>query len=121
MENHRLPAKAYKMLLNLANRGKINWVSRVRDILTINGFFYVWENQGVGCVKWFIKVFKQRLIDCRWQNWNSHINSSNRFLEYSKFKSCHQIEPYLMLDLNRYVRYALTKFRLEVSDIMVHR
>ena len=41
MEEHRLPLRAYKMLLNLDQRGKTNWVTNVRKILCANGFSYV--------------------------------------------------------------------------------
>ena len=49
MEEHRLPLRAYKMLLNLDQRGKTSWVTNVRKMLYANGFSYVWDNQGVGC------------------------------------------------------------------------
>ena len=70
MEEHRLPLRAYKMLLNLDQRGKTNWVTNVRKTLCVNRFFYVWDNQGVGCVNAFIREFRQRLIDIRWQSWD---------------------------------------------------
>ena len=47
MDEHRLPLRACKMLLNLDQRGKTNWVTNVRKILCANGFSYVWDNQGV--------------------------------------------------------------------------
>ena len=49
MDEHRLPLRAYKMLLNLDQRGKTNLMTNVRKILCVNGFSYVWDNQGVGC------------------------------------------------------------------------
>ena len=120
MEDHRLPHQAYKMLLNQANRGKTNWATKVRDLLTTYGFYYVWEFQSVGCAGSFIKIFKQRLIDCRWQNWNDHLNSSDRFMQYRKFKSLHCIEPYLLMNVDRFIRYSLTRFRFGVSRLTVH-
>ena len=47
MEEHILPLRAYKMLLNLDKSGKTNWVTKVRKTLCANGFSYVWDNQGV--------------------------------------------------------------------------
>ena len=61
MEEHRLLLRAYKMLLNLDKRGKTNWVTNVRKTLCANGFSYVWDNQGVGCLNAFIKEFKDLL------------------------------------------------------------
>ena len=49
MDDHRLLLGAYKMLLNLDQRGKTNLMTNVRKILCVNGFSYVWDNQGVGC------------------------------------------------------------------------
>jgi hypothetical protein len=121
MEEHRLPFRAYKMLLNLDGRGKINWVTNIRRILSVNGFSYVWENQGVGCLNAFIRMFRQRLIDIRWQTWADHVNTSDRFSFYRQFKTSTMVEPYIRLELNRYIRYALTRLRFGVSDITVHR
>ena len=39
-----------------------------------NGFGYAWINQGVGNVKTFLAKLKERLIDCKWQQVNAHIN-----------------------------------------------
>ena len=50
MDEHRLPLRAYKILLNLDRKGKTNWVTNVRKTLCVNGFSYVWDNQGVGCL-----------------------------------------------------------------------
>ena len=120
MEEDRLPSKAYKMLLKLDERGKVNWVSSIRKVLCTNGFAFVWENQGVGHADSFLKVFKQRLIDCRWQHWNSHIDSSERFSFYRRFKVVNEVEPYLWLNLDRHVRCIMSRFRMGVSDIAVH-
>ena len=46
LEEHRLPLRAYKMLFNLDQREKTNWVTNVRKTLRANGFSYVWDNQG---------------------------------------------------------------------------
>ena len=59
MDEHRLPLRAYKMLLNLDQRGKTNWVTNVCTTLCVNGYSYVWGNQGVGCVNAFIREFRQ--------------------------------------------------------------
>ena len=121
MEEHRLPLRAYKMLLNLDQRGKTNWVTNIRKTLCANGFSYVWDNQGVGCLNAIIREFRQRLIDIRWQTWDDHVNTSDRFSLYRQFKTLTGLEPYLMLNLNRHIRYTLTRFRFGVSDIKVHR
>ena len=60
MDDHRLLLGAYKMLLNLDQRGKTNWVTDVRKTLCVNGFSYVWDNQGVGCLNAFIREFRDK-------------------------------------------------------------
>ena len=120
MEEHRLPFKCYRMLYDLDCRGKVTWATNIRKCLSSYGFFYVWEYQGVGCIKTFLKCFKQRLIDCRWQEWDSHLQESDRFSLYRTFKTTNCIEPYNYLNVNRYVKNALTKFRCGVSSISVH-
>ena len=57
----------------------------------------------------------------RWQAWDDHVNNSERFSLYRQFKTLACVEPYIMLNFNIYIRYALTRFRFGVSDIKVHR
>ena len=120
MNENRLPFRAYKMLYDLDQRGKSNWVSKVREFLCSNGFMYVWESQGVGCTLSFLKILRQRITDCRWQCLDCHIQTSERFSFYRKFKTVYEAEPYLFLDLNRYIKGALTRFRFGISDLSVH-
>ena len=121
MEDTRLPKKAYIMLRNLDARGKTTWVTNVRLCLYRYGFGYVWLHQGVGGVKEFLCTFKQRMIDCRWQNWSEHVNESNRFCMYRLFCGSLQNFPsYLNLDMDSHLKFIMTKFRFGVSDLTVH-
>ena len=120
MDGHRLPYQAYKILYKLDLRGKKTWATSVRHFLCSHGFGFVWNSQGVGCVKSFLVCLKQRLIDCRWQDWEYHIQTSERFSQYKLFKTCISIEPYLEFKMNSYVRNALTKFRFGLFDIATH-
>ena len=61
------------------------------------------------------------LLTLRWQIRDDHVNTSDRFSLYRQFKTLACVEPYIMLNLNRYIRYTLTRFRFGVSDIKVHR
>ena len=121
MEESRLPHKAYKMLYRLDASGKKNWVSNIRVCLYEHGFGHVWLNQGVGCENGFIRTFRQRLIDCRWQIWNHHIVSSERFELYKTFCSAHDIKTYLILNTDRHLKFITTRFRLGISELNVHR
>ena len=40
------------------NRGKVNWVSLVKNLLSELGFYDVWINQGVGNVNAFFVVIQ---------------------------------------------------------------
>ena len=120
MEDHRLPSQAYRCLYELDGKGKITWASMIRQCLCKYGFHYVWLNQGVTCIDSFIKCFTQRLIDCHWQNWDSHMQNSDRFSMYCTFKSSHVAEPYLFLPLNKYIVQALVRFRLGISLLAEH-
>ena len=123
MNKERLPAKAYKILLELDRKGKVTWASNIKNCLFKYGFHFVWLEQDVGCIKSFMKCLKQRMIDCRWQDWNSHINNSERFSFYRFLVSSDVTdkEYYLSININRFIRCALTKFRFGVSDLAVHK
>ena len=68
----------------------------------------------------FLKVFRQRLIDCRWQCLDDHIQTSERFSFYKKFKTSYEMKPYFLPDINWYVKCLLTWFIFLISYIFVH-
>ena len=55
----------YKEMLNDCDMvpNTVNWVSLVRHLLLSLGFYEVWMQQGVGNIKSFISLLKQRLTD----------------------------------------------------------
>ena len=121
MENYKLPRKAYDVLYNLDRNGKENWATNVRICLMQNGFGYAWINQGVGNVKTFLAKLKERLIDCKWQQVNAHINDSDRFAFYSLICTKEKSLPcHLSIDIKRHLKCMLTKFRFGVSNINIH-
>ena len=122
MPNNRLPRKAYILLHEMDAKGKSNWVSNIRKCLFQYGFGYVWMNQGVGSVNRFLSELKVRLVDNRWQDWNRHITESERFNIYSTFiGESHSIQTYLLSNLNNQLKYVMTRFRLGISDIRLHK
>ena len=121
MLDSRLPRKAYLMLYKLDERGKQNWVSKVRIFLFKYGFGFVWMNENVGDVKGFLSVLKQRMIDCRWQTWESHMNDSERFCMYRGYSDLsHTRQQYLLLNLDRHIKNCVVKFKFGISNIRVH-
>ena len=121
MNDSRLPYKAYKMLYDLDSRGKSNWVSNIRFKLYQYGFGYVWLNQGVERIHQFLNTFRERLIQCRWQEWDLHIQTSDRFNFYSTFGASHDSKLYLRMNIDRHLKFIMTRFRLGISDISVHQ
>ena len=72
-----------------------NWVYAVKHCLDVFGFSDVWVNGGVGNERVFLRVFRQRMVDCYMQDWNSKLFESDRFSTYRSFKSLLQPEKYL--------------------------
>ena len=121
MQDYRLPKKAYLMLCRIDDKGKQTWVSNVRCFLFQLGFGEVWYNQGVGNTKIFLRELKLRLIDCRWQDWSSHVHGSERFNMYISICNFAQCIPlYLEMDLDKYLTFNMTKIRFGISDLKVH-
>ena len=120
MEQHRLPRKAYEMLYQLDERGKLNWVTKVRRKLYESGFGFVWLNQGVENQALFLRTFRDRLIACQWQDWNSHLEDSNRYDMYNLINPSHSIPLYLTMKLDRHMKRIVTKFRFGISELKTH-
>ena len=71
-------------------------------------------------VSTFRHCFRQRLTDCRRQDWEGRMNSSDRFSFYRNFKkSHHDTAVYFLMDMDTHVRNALSKFRFGISYIAI--
>jgi hypothetical protein len=124
MNDCRIPKKAFLMLHRLDGTGKRNWVTKVKECLFLHGFGYVWINQGVAGVSRFIGEFRQRLIDCSWQNVNMHMTNSERFQSYNMlFMNESRLLPlYLLLEnVDNHLKRIMTKIRFGISDLTVHK
>ena len=117
MEINRLPKKAYQMLLNLDRDGKCCWASSVREILCETGFSFVWLQQGVGDVRCFLQLFKERLIDMFIQEWSGSLRDKERYENYRSFKTVFEKEKYIA-GINVYCfRVAVSQIRLGVLPL----
>ena len=121
MQEDRIPLKSYKMLYNMHCNNKNNWASSVCFTLYRYGYGHVWENQGVCDIRAFLCEFKQRLIDCYLQGWNSDINSKDRYAFFSSFKQTHGLSQYLLTVKNVALKRNLVRLRLGVSFLKPHR
>jgi hypothetical protein len=117
LDNTRLPRQAYEMQLMLDQAGKKCWASDVRNILGQTGFYIVWLNQGVGDVKGFLGLFKQRLIDMYKQEWCGIVRDKTRYNFYSTVKHVHECEKYILyLDVFCF-RVAFVQTRMNVLPL----
>ena len=121
MDISRLPQKAYNMLLLLHNSSKFCWASQVHQVLYKCGFGFAWENQGVQNPETLIKEFKQKLIDCRSQNWHENISNSTTFATYRMVKISIALEPYLTSVTKKHIWDVLIRFRIGASNIRTHK
>lgn len=120
-EENKYIKQVYNMMLSdmMAQPLKINWASCIKDLLSRLGFLIVWETQGVGNVKAFLNIFKQRVGDVFRQNWHSRLENSTRARCYIAFADF-QYQNYLdVLNITKYrenlSRLRLSSHRLEVE------
>ena len=76
MEDERLPKIAYKREILEENK-RFNWALEIKRILSVTGFAYVWNNQGVRHEKGFLRQLARRLKDIHMQEWNNKCNQSD--------------------------------------------
>ena len=74
------------------NNGKINWVSKVRDMLCNLGFNEVWINQDPCTVSF--KNIKIRINDKFLQSWNEGLHECNKLCIYRQYKLSFGIEKF---------------------------
>ena len=73
--------------------GKTNWVSKIRDMLTVAGFNFVWLYLQSVVTNVFVPLLKQRLKDTFITEWSLGIETSTTMLMFknrnplSKFHS----------------------------------
>ena len=119
-EENKYIKQIYNMMLSdmTTQPLKTNWASCVKDLLSRLGFLIVWETQGVGNVKPFLNIFKQRVRDVFTQDWHSRLENSTRarcFLTFADFK----YQEYLdVLNIMKY-RKSLSRFRLSSHKLEV--
>ena len=97
-----------------------NWVCSIKYALDHYGFSHVWLN-GVGNESLFLKLFKQRMIDCFKQSWDEKVRESERFATYRSFKELHQTEIYLSeITLSKF-RNVFVKLRFGINDLLINK
>ena len=77
----------YNVLLCGAQNGKVNWVSRLKNLLETLGFGHVWLYQSVENDKLFFRIFNQRIRDNYGQRLHFELQNMSRgkyFMLYHK-------------------------------------
>lgn len=121
LPRQRLCKQAYDMLINQMEMGYSSWATKVKDILMVNGFGFVWLNQGVGDEKMFLLEFKDRLISCFKQNWHSKLECNEKYSWFLSFKDSFQLETYLQTAMNKWHRSIFARFRSRTLGLRANK
>lgn len=119
MSNNRYPYHCYKMLRRLDVTGRITWATRVKEILFYFGFGYAWIYENIGDVKLFMKLFKQRLVDCSKQDWHRQINNSSKAHYYRYYMTNLTLANYISYKIPLKFRIALSRLRCSVHELNI--
>ena len=102
----------------MAEKGYNCWARKVKDLLFLYGFGFVWNMQTVGNESIFLSEFKQRTFDIGIQQWRMNLETFSKLDTYRLFKSDLLVEKYLSDVTIDVFRRALCKFR--VSNHSLH-
>ena len=111
MDNSMYPKSCYIMLYKLSEAGRDTWANKVKHLLYRYGFGNVWQYQTVGDDIKFLKIFKQRLLDCYAQEWSEEVQSNRKLSYYYLYKSEIFKETYLSCIENKQFRRSMSRFR----------
>ena len=117
MDDIRIPKEAYKMMILMDVSEKKCWVTQVKNVLSKNGFYCVWLQQGVGDEKTCLCELKQRLTDNFIQEQNAAIRDKDRYFPYRNVKSVFEPEQYLSALEIYCFKVGLCQLRLGVLPI----
>ena len=85
-EKSRYVTKCYMNALAVGTNDGTCWVNCLKAMLERNGLGDVWLQQGVGDRDFFLKIFKQRVLDIFRQNRSGRISMSSRDMFYRSVK-----------------------------------
>ena len=119
MGESRYPYQCYRMLRNLDRIGRIIWAIKIREILFLNTFGYVWVYENIGDVNIFMTVFKQRVIDCGIQEWHHALNESSKARYYKYFMTELKVANYIFYKNFTALSYSTFKSKMLCSLINV--
>ena len=88
-----------------------NWANEIKNLLSTNGFHYIWMNQHVPNPQKFINEFRERAKSQYLQNWWSIVNTSPKLELYKHIKSQYEHESYLDILCVRKFRRCFAQLR----------
>ena len=95
-----------------------SWCARIKQILDVSGFSFVWINPNKVDQSSFIKELSERLSCQYQQSWASSLHSTTGKLRtYKLFKRSLSYESYL--DLPPHMRVTLTRFRISAHHLHI--
>ncbi len=118
LSNNIILHTVYNMNVEECHKGHIHWALRTTQLLTDNGYGYVFNNPSSVCVTSFICQFRDRLIDTFKQEWYGILSKSSVLDMYRVFKPTLFYEPYLDM-LPRNLRVHLVKLRISVHPLRI--
>ena len=92
-------------------------VTEVKHVLSRNGFYCVWSQQGGGDKKRFLSELKQKLLDNFIQEWDATIRDKDGYFPYRNVKFIFELERYLSVLEMYCFRVGLCQLRLGVLPI----
>ena len=113
----------YKLLLKDTqdNANITNWVSLLRNMLMTRGFGDIWLQQYVPDNNNFVSLFTQRVSDIFMQQNTENIYNVSEHRLYKQFLNTTISTEYLHTIKEKYIRVAITRFRLGSHNFMVER
>jgi len=96
----------------------INWVSKVKGVLSKLGFYEVWLQQGAGNTNVFLSLVKQRISDIYIQEINDNLHTSSRALLYRNLFD-NNLAKYLDIITVRKYRIALSRLRVSSHRLAI--
>ncbi|KAK6182055.1 hypothetical protein SNE40_009821 [Patella caerulea] len=116
MHEDRLPRHCYNMLYSLDEAGRKTWCTNVRSLLYEIGFGYA---QGVGSIKAFRVILKQRLRDINIQEVSANLQKSNKYRFYTQINDRGiRVAEYLSV-VPQYLRFYLSILRCSTHNLEV--
>ena len=126
LPNSSLVKRVYNLLVNdmlTADDDITNWVTLLKSMLEKHGMGFIWHQQQYlnNTNSFIISFFKKRINDIYSQNINASISLVSNTRLYKHLNAYSVNNAYLFTIQDKYIRRAITKFRLGSHNLMIER